>query len=511
MKGYKKIVIAVAALLLVVVLANIGLNYWIEKKLPALINEKNNSPYYITYEDIDVSLFNSSIVATNIVVVPKDASKGKKAGLYASIKEITVNHFKLWDILFSNKIRAKQIRVIQPDISMYGTQDDTKKPEVNTFFSKVIVVSEVSVEKGSLRTFDFNDDLTLQVHNVNAEVDGILVTDAILERKIPFDFDTYSIRYDSLYYKPNKFYHVTTKAFTSSKSELTVKNVAYVPEYSRAEFVKAIPAEKDLFAVNVGSLTVTQMDWGFKKNRFFFHSGAVILNTLFANIYRAKMPPDDLTKKPLYSQLLREIDFDLKVDTLAIRNSSLEYEEEKTFEKGAGLLTFRKFNLYARHINSGFGMKKVPDVQIKVNCLFMGASPMNVNWRLNPLDRSDSFNINGSIRNFPAEQLTPFTKPYMNVTAKGILNQVSFDITGNDDIAKGEVSLDYDDLKFTIYRKKDSKKKNKILSAVANLFVKNDSKEEVKDAEIEVERTKEKSFFNFFWKCVAEGLKKILV
>ena len=213
----------------------------------------------------------------------------------------------------------------------------------------------------------------------------------------------------------------------------------------------------------------------------------------------------------MYNKLLRDIKFPLHVDTLAIRESTLEYEEEKTFEKGAGLLSFNKFNMFVTDINSGYGHKKLPDVKITVNCKFMNVSPMKVNWRFNVLDASDGFNIKGTIFQFPADKLKPFTKPYMNASVEGKLNEVYFNFTGNDVRSKGDFAIKYDDIKVTLYQKKNPKKKNKLLSAVGNLFVKNDSDEKVVEAEVEVERIQEKSFYNFFWRNIGEGLKKTLL
>jgi hypothetical protein len=48
----------------------------------------------------------------------------------------------------------------------------------------------------------------------------------------------------------------------------------------------------------------------------------------------------------------------MKIDTLSISNTKL-VEEEKSFDKGAGTLTFNDFNLQATHINSGFKKHKV--------------------------------------------------------------------------------------------------------------------------------------------------------
>ena len=112
---------------------------------------------------------------------------------------------------------------------------------------------------------------------------------------------------------------------------------------------------------------------------------------------------------------------------------------------------------------------------------------------------------------FPANQLKPFTKPYMNVAVDGMLNEVYFNFTGNDKTSKGDFAIKYDDIKVTIFRKNKPQKKNKLLTAVGNLFVKNDSDEKLVEAEVELERIPEKSFYNFLWRNIGEGLKKTLL
>jgi hypothetical protein len=81
------------------------------------------------------------------------------------------------------------------------------------------------------------------------------------------------------------------------------------------------------------------------------------LDGLSADIYRNKLPADDLSKKHLYNKLLRELDFNMKIDTLKMRNSLLAYEEAKSFDKGSGKLIFNNFNLTVLNINSGFQQK----------------------------------------------------------------------------------------------------------------------------------------------------------
>ncbi len=284
-----------------------------------------------------------------------------------------------------------------------------------------------------------------------------------------------------------------------------------VPEVSRKQFVAQLPKEKDLYALKAASMEIKKMDAGFKDEKLFFNAGLVVLNNLSANIYRSKMPDDDLTKKPLYNKLLRELPFAMKIDTLSIQNSLLVYEEEINFEKGPGKLSFNKFNLLATNIQSGFGQKKMDDLKIKINCIFMNTSPMKVDWKLNVLDKSDGFNIKGSILKFDTKKLVAFTKPYSNMKQEGFFDEVYFNFTGNDVNSKGDFALKYHDLKVTLYKKNDSNKKNKLKSAVANLFVKNDSDGEAKNTKVEVKRIPEKSFYNFFWRNIEEGMKKVLI
>src|SRR5690606_33399329 len=337
-----------------------------------------------------------SIKANEIVVVPKTSlkSKAQKAGFYANISSVHVNQFNVWNLLFSDKLRARSIRVVQPEVILYKSKEKVEKDqrrlqsEVVQPFTKIVVVSDVYLESGDFKIMDaLQVKPVMHVSNVNANLDGILITDEILERKIPFEFEKYTLSYDSLFYRPNAFYDIRTKGFSIDQNKLTVKDIAYIPRYSREGFVKAIPKEKDLYAIRAGSMQMRDFKWGYKGKDFFLHTNSVNLESVHANIYRPKMPPDDLNKKPLYNKLLREIPFDLRVDTLTVKKSVLEYEEEKTFEKGAGLLVFQNFNMYVRNIASGYKKTKMDDVKIHIDCRFMDVSPMKVDWTLNVLDQ----------------------------------------------------------------------------------------------------------------------------
>ncbi|MBF03551.1 MAG: hypothetical protein CMP76_09670, partial [Flavobacterium sp.] len=115
------------------------------------------------------------------------------------------------------------------------------------------------------------------------------------------------------------------------------------------------------------------------------------------------------------------------------------------------------------------------------------------------------------LNHFNAEKLVYFTKPYLNVVVKGDLEKVYFNFKGNDVVNQGDFALKYDDLKVEIYQNNKRYKKNGLLTAIGNLFVKDDSGEELKAVSVKVERVPEKSFYNLLWISVADGLKQVLL
>jgi hypothetical protein len=260
MKWYWKILIGLLSLLLLVVILNIGFNLWIKFQLPKMINRENDSAYEITYKNLEVSLWDSDIVANKIIIVPKNALSDtlNKIGIYANIDVVKVNNFKILDVLFRDKIKAQSITIEKPKVILYkkGKKENLRESVVAPF-DKIISVPDVILHQGNLKIMhEKNSEAILNVHNINLQLDGILITDKILDNKIPFEFRTYTVSCDSLYYHPNPFYHIRTKKIKATKSDLKINNFEMIPEYSRKEFASKIPKEKDLFTLLCQSVKV---------------------------------------------------------------------------------------------------------------------------------------------------------------------------------------------------------------------------------------------------------------
>ena len=138
----------------------------------------------------------------------------------------------------------------------------------------------------------------------------------------------------------------------------------------------------------------------------------------------------------------------------------------------------------------------------------MKTAPLYVYWEFFINDKSERFQISGEMGRLQASEMNKFLKPGMNIMAEGEIQQMSFNYTGNNTEASGNMKLEYKDFKVEVLRK-DGERKNKIVSAIANLFVKNktlNEKAEYKD--ISFTRDKTKSFWNYFWNLIRKGALK---
>ena len=126
-KNIKKIGYIVLGIIVFLALTAIGINWWIDAKLPELISKKNDSPYHIQYKDLDVSLFTKTIHATGITVVPKETQKDSlsKNGIFGSVESLTIDNFSLFPLLFSDKIEAQTITIKRPKVTLFKNNDKT--------------------------------------------------------------------------------------------------------------------------------------------------------------------------------------------------------------------------------------------------------------------------------------------------------------------------------------------------------------------------------------------------
>jgi hypothetical protein len=512
MKLLRKIAIVLASLILLIVIAGFGLSWYVSKKLPSIIKGEKDFPYNVSYESLDIDLLSGSFTIENAYLAPKDSLQtAMQQGAFAKVKTIEVNHFNLWTLLRKNRINVSEVIITSPDVTLYhrkekyNTQDDFVKP-----FRNSITTGKLTIKNGTFKMLDSLQKPFVKAANIYFGLTNIKIDSASVTKDIPIRYRNYQLKCDSLFYDAGKYYSITANHIATTDSTFSVEKFRMKPKHTRAQFTRMQPKELDQFNLSAEKISIPNLDWGYFRDTLYVHSPEVTLDRVYANIYRSKEPADDYTRKKLYSEMLRSIKFDLDIKQLLIKNTIIEYEEQLTFSRPAAKVSFSKFDAKISDIYSPVGRKKgekLPPTVLDVKCLFMKSSPLRVSWSFNIPDQSDAFTIIGHLQNIDTQKTDPITKPLMNAQTDGNIREVKFTFNGNTKHGSGSFAINYDDLKVDIL-KKDGKKENKVVGAIANMLVKNDSDGKLKETHIEVDRIQHKSVFNFLWRFVEQGLKQ---
>jgi hypothetical protein len=511
MTATRKWIYVIVGLMVFLVLLNFGVQNWVKSKLPEIF--QNNTDYELQFNQADVSIFRSSLALENVAIRPKNRTEKPSDSLVVNIHELKVSGVNLFKLLFKDDIAISHVKIIQPEIH-YSKFSEKQKDSISSKpeNQKSIAIKSFEIEGGKLYFSDSKDKepRILEVNNVNIFLDNINYNQETSLRKIPFTYENVTVKIDSLDYHPNNVYHLQTQQITFENNTFNIEEFRLTPKLSRSGFLQQLVVEKDLYNFSVQSISLSDIDWGFLEDDFYIKSPSLELSKLNADIFRSKVPEDDTSKKLLYSALLRELPFFMEVDKVMLKDSQIAYEEE-VIRGQPGKLTFSQFNATISNVNSGYKKTELPDVAIDVDCIFMHESKLKVNWTFNPMNKNEEFKIKGNLFKYDLHKTTPFIKPRIFASAEGTAHEIAFNFSGNDVVGSGNFLINYDDLKITAYTK-DLSQKNLLKEAIANILVKKSSNGEQKEVEIKpVYRKQDRSFFNFFWSCVEQGLIQTII
>lgn len=395
--------------------------------------------------------------------------------------------------------------------SKKSNQVKNEVPKKVKRFDNSININKLRLVNAHLQMVPLDGDKSnLILKNIQLDARAIKINQNTVQNNIPFDYKFLELISSGIDYDISPIYKLNTSTIVYKNGNLSLQKLNLKPKVSRINFTKSLAKQSDLYTVSVNKISSKNFSIGFlPSKKLFIKSDVVVFDQLYANIFRSLLPPDDLSKKTLFSEKLRKLKIDLQLKQVNLVQSKLEYEEEAKKTKDVGKLTFSKINTKILNVNSGLNKKSLPDVIVDWNSEFMNGD-LKVKWVFNPMNTNEKFNIKGSIVNLPAKNLDPFLVPYFNVSANGKLNKIYFDFDGDDENGNGNFSIHYNDLKVNVLNKEGDKRK--FLSSIANAVVKNDSKGELKEQKVEnVKRKQDKSFFNFFLACILDGLKKALL
>lgn len=438
-----------------------------------------------------------------------------KKSSFNSLGILDVNNVNIKIKNLSNRVHQHllidEFQLNNPQFVHIPKKGSNKKTSEPSKLNDVVLIKKMVVNDADYILKDASGKKnSLTVDNFNLTLHNIEVNDKTVLSKVPFTYENPLLTSGEIKYDTGKNYTIHSSGIVIKQANASIKDFKMVPKITRQQHASTLKYGEDYYKVSTGSVQFNNYKWGFDaQDELYFKFNEIVINAIDASIFRDASKPNEPKENYLYGYKLRNMKFPFEVATLKINNSKLTYEEATTSTAEAGKLSFTSFNLTAKNVYSGYKRKSGPRTQINVQTQFMDKAKLTASWSFDIMDKTDSFNINGDLNNFPAVGMNPFLKPYMNVSASGTIDRMVFNFSGNNNTSTGDFGMDFRNLNMKIFNKED--KERKLLSAAANMVLKTDT-DGLKKTEINpVERKKDCSFFNFLWLSIMQGLKQTVI
>lgn len=276
--------------------------------------------------------------------------------------------------------------------------------------------------------------------------------------------------------KPNKY--------SLSISEIALKNISLEDLINEG-------------TVSIGSVLIKGPELDIERNR---------------NLVRTRRRKE----KKLPQQILREAKLIIKTDLLQIKNGSLKYKEIARGQWRGESIWFTEINTRITNItNHKSIMRSGIESKVEVSAKLMGKSLLKGKIIIPVNNRNDQFFFSGSLSKTDPKILNRFLIRNSRIKInKGLVKELTFSVKADRERSEGNMKLIYNNLKISLLRKKDIRKKRKLYTFIANtiLYESNPSRKKRKHRKgrIKFLRVQKRSIFNYMWKSILSGIKSTI-
>lgn len=478
-------------------------NYFENKIKTGLENALQDSS--VTYDKIDVKLLSRSVEVINSSLEIKNKR--------LKVDTIKLNDIQLWDYITTKDIIIGELKIANPEFEIFSQtsqEKDSSATKKSSRLKQKIEVKNVNINGGSLKIFKKDStkhELYTKINNIRLE--EVKLNSKTINKSVPIEYDLILLNADSIFYDLDKQHEFVVGNFLIDGNKVLIERLKILPKFSKAEHQETTPVEKDRYDLEIDSVTMDNLNWSLQNDSLKIQNSVTEIAGVHFEIYRDKLQPEDTTIKPLYSEMIRELPILLKLDSIQVNKAYIRYEEKMHEDREPGVVEFSNLNGMIKNItNIGMDSKGFPKTFVDVKANFMETAPLRVEWEFDISNKNDQFQFSGQMGALAADEINNFMTPAMNVQASGEILDMYFNFYGNNTKGNGDMRLEYDNFKVEVLRK-DGQKKNRIISALANLIVQNEAlNEEANYKEISFTRDKTKSFWNYVWNLVKNGALK---
>lgn len=482
---------------------------------------------YLLRKDNESELNIGSLKASigdSTLVLKEVKYENKQNDLYnISTSEVLADGINYARMLEEKKVDLNSLIIVSPSIDIYSIlklNREKKHSSSNDFF-------ENALGPFSDATFRANR-LTVKNAEVNVAAEGVkgVVQQCIKDLTL----DVYKVSIDSSVAEANKLYEYFNATLNGYELKVNKANIKllvnevklnskrdkiYVNNIVLTQIKSFGPDQRFYFVDSIHSASII----GFDYNRFInsqdVYAQSLDINTMDLKIYYdgdKDLKVDSTHRMP--HDLFQKINFNLTIDTVAVRNSTIFYSGKEKGMAEPGILTFESFNAGISNLsNERLRMSDSTPALIKGNTKVLGDGLLDFHVEIQLLSKDFNAHYGGVMGTMNGDKFNSLLRSDGIRIERGRIWPSTFEVEVINGVAIGEVQFVYRDLHVEIFDVGDKKeKKKKLKSLLGNFVVKNNNPNDDEDlpetVSVCARITNEDGFFGFIWRVLSDGITR---
>lgn len=510
-------------------MGSILLSKIISQKVVELLEDQNIENTHISIERTKFSLFDRSLVFTEVHLGPSDSAMiklknnqlNKKSLQKLSISRLKFRGIQITPLLLSKELKINKLIVDNPLYQHFtnGKKQVSKKGkkaiEIDSIYLKELGGAQLDLIKVTnlkVQVIDVsNNDISFENKPLNFEVSGFKLEEIgsnyfkLLPIEDVFEMTRIKIEFPKI----NYHFSIDAMKYHFEDDQLQISNLKYKPNVNKLTLTNSFIYNTEVYDLNIGDVKIFNLDIEkIIENQGFFMD-SIHLSQMKIEIYKDKRKPFDLNKRPkLPHQLLKNMKMPLLIHKIALKESELIYEEKLENKDILMKASMKDLNINIFNITSIKEHREIP-LKIDLNAKFMGKANLNVDMILPLTDHESTFFFSGYLG---PSQMTYYDSAIIPALGlkilKGKIESLSFKGSANNYYSNGTMKMEYHDLQAEVFKRKNTDKSGFLSWSVNNLIYKSNPGQngELREATMKFERDLYKGFGNFLWKTLQNGI-----
>jgi hypothetical protein len=529
--SHKALILISILLLGVLAIITVGRSFILDSirnRLETQLHKLRDAGYIVEYDSITIDWKRNTVEVFRLSVKNDIDSAICQKTDFIKARYIRAEGFHVLPLILKNHLSFGSIVLDSPHVVINERflRPDSIKRKRKEF---TIMVDNLKLPYLNFEVYDTRTCKIGSKYNAHAAVEDFKL--AFYEDR-PVFIDVTSLSADSIHIEiPEHFYTLTVKEISLKPSMgiFDLDTLRIFPHFDKVAFGRQRGFEVDRFEglipyINLYGLQIARED-------SLTISAEKLTTQLFLKVFRDKRLPFRRKFKPLPMQALNQLPVGVNIGSVILNKSYVEYEEFPDGADSAGSVYFNNLFATIKKVNNT-NRKDKGQTEMIAKADFMGEGVVKVHASF-PWDTRKTQKISGTMAGLHMKKLNRMIEPAIQVSAEsGYLNYVSFNFDCSNTHSKGEMEINYNNLKLITYKNEEriekifkrKRKKNdegeddeKVRKAAFKTFIVNtfiirknmdkEVPEEKRTGQINFERDQSKSVFNFWWKSLLSGVK----